>query len=296
VAANGHGEEQEVDLARYGWGILARWWLVALAIALGLLAGYLISLGGGRLFEATATVYLGAPLTPSSGAPVQSLQTNPATVNQIVRSTAVVRDVAERVGVDAEQLRLAVSTKAVASGTGARTTQTQLVEVSVRGPWRRQSAEAANLLAAAAIDRISEYPRQKIALLEEEAVSRNAQLEAIEERLERYRAAVETASDLTSAEQLVLLTLVDDAQQERDQLAEERREIELALTLARELEASQLVTEAAARKVSARGRGSSLIVGAVIGLLLGIVAAIAWEPVLRRVRRRSAGNEAEQHG
>jgi capsular polysaccharide biosynthesis protein len=296
VATNGHGEEQEVDLARYGWAILARWWLVALGVALGVLAGYLISLGGGRLFEATATVYLGAPLTPSSGAPVQSLQTNPATVNQIVRSTAVLRDVAERVEVDAEQLRLAVSTKAVASGTGARATQTQLVEVSVRGPWRRQSAEAANLLAAAAIDRISEYPRQKIALLEEEAVSRIAQLEGIEERLERYRAAVETATDLTSAEQLVLLTLVDDAQQERDQLAEERREIELALTLARELEAAQLVTEAAPRKVSARGRGSSLIVGAVIGLLVGIVAAVAWEPVLSRIRRRSAGNDAEQPG
>ena len=83
--------EREVDLARYGWAILSRWWLVLAAIALGAVIGWLVSVGGGDVYQARATVYPGQPLTPSSNSQIQSLQTNPSTINQIVKSESVVR-------------------------------------------------------------------------------------------------------------------------------------------------------------------------------------------------------------
>jgi capsular polysaccharide biosynthesis protein len=279
--------EQEVDLARHWWAIVARWWLVVLCIALGLLIGYLVSLGGGRVFQAEATVYLGQPLTASGSAQLQGLGTNPSTVNQIVKSESVVRVVAEEVGVPPERLRAGISSSAVA-GAVARVGQTQLVEVRVRGPWRRQSAEAANLLADEVVERVSGYPDAKIALLEELVAGQEGELGAVEESIDRYRQAIETDATLGSAEKLVLVGLLDNAEQERGRLLDQKIQTELSLAVAREVERGRVVTRATPTRVSARGRGSSMIVGAVIGLLVGIVLALLWEPAKARLTRARA--------
>ena len=54
--------EQEVDFGRYGRRIAHRWWLVLAAAGVGVLVGWLVSLGGGDVYKATATIYLGQPL------------------------------------------------------------------------------------------------------------------------------------------------------------------------------------------------------------------------------------------
>ncbi|HET9666165.1 MAG TPA: hypothetical protein VFP09_05400, partial [Desertimonas sp.] len=54
--------EQEVDLGRYWWRIVGHWWVVVGAVVLGAVIGYLVSLGGGTVYQARATVYLGQPL------------------------------------------------------------------------------------------------------------------------------------------------------------------------------------------------------------------------------------------
>ena len=54
--------EQEVDL-RSAWSkIAARWWLPVLGLVLGLVAGYLLALGGGQVYRAETLVYLGVPV------------------------------------------------------------------------------------------------------------------------------------------------------------------------------------------------------------------------------------------
>jgi capsular polysaccharide biosynthesis protein len=218
---------------------------------------------------------------------VQGLGTNPSTVNQIVKSESVVRAVAAQVDVPPSRLRAGISSKAVA-GAVARVGQTQLVEVSVRGPWRRQSAEAANLLADTVIERISGYPDAKIELLEGLLANQDEQLAAMQEAIDRYKSAVETDTTLSGTDRLVLVGLLDDAQQERGQLLQQKTDTELSLALARGVERGQVVTRATAAKVSARGRSSSMVVGAVIGLLAGIALALVWEPLRSRLGRSQA--------
>ena len=58
------------------------------ASSLGVVIGYALSLGGGKVYEAQARVYLGNPFSPNGGATVPSLATNPSTVSEIVRSEA----------------------------------------------------------------------------------------------------------------------------------------------------------------------------------------------------------------
>jgi capsular polysaccharide biosynthesis protein len=278
--------EEEVDFGRYWWAIVARWWLVVAAIGAGIVIGYLVSLGGGDVFEARATVYLGQPLTPSGSSQIQSIQTNPSTVNQIVRSRSVVVSVASDVGVPPGELRQGVSTKAV-SGAVARLGQTPLVEISVRGPWRRQSAEAANRLAEIVVDRVSGYANVKIdqfgALLE----TQTEQLDALEGTIARFRSAAEAGTGLSSAERLVLIGLLDNAERERTQLLADRTATELSLSLAQEVERGQVVTRASASEVAARSRRTSMLVGAVVGLVVGVALALGWESLARRRLARS---------
>lgn len=282
--ANQVEAEQEVDFGRYWWAIVARWWLIVLCVAIGVVIGYLVSLGGGRLYQARTTVYLGQPLTATGSGAVQGVATNPATVNQIVKSESIVRSVADQVNVDPGELRRGISSRAV-SGAGPRSAQTQLVEISVRGPWRRQSAEAANLLGDTVVERVSQYPDAKIELLQGLLTGQEQELEAIDSSVERYRDAVENDQTLSGSERLVLVSLLDNAEQERGRIVEQKTQTELSLAVAQEVERADVVTRATASRVAARSRGTSMIVGAVLGLLVGIVLALLWDPVKARLAR-----------
>src|ERR687896_1077093 len=127
--------EQEVDFRRYWSAVLARWWLPALGLVAGVLGGYALALGGGDVYRAEATLYLGQPFTPNGGAPVPGLATNPSTVNEIVHSENVLQDVAQRSGMDLAKLRGNVTSRQVGVAAGRRLAvgPTPLLEGSVPG-------------------------------------------------------------------------------------------------------------------------------------------------------------------
>jgi len=56
-------------------------------------------------------------------------------------------------------------------------------------------------------------------------------------------------------------------------------------TVVKEVELGRQVTFARAAKTTARSRRNTVIVAALIGLLIGIFAALLWEPVGRIVRK-----------
>ena len=57
------------------------------------------------------------------------------------------------------------------------------------------------------------------------------------------------------------------------------------LSVAQGVEHGQIINTAVPTKTTARSRRNTVIVAALIGLLLGIVAALLWEPITRVVRR-----------
>ena len=66
------GAEQELDLRSVWERIAARWWLPVLGVVLGLVVGFALALGGGKVYEAETLVAMGQPFSPNGGAPVQS--------------------------------------------------------------------------------------------------------------------------------------------------------------------------------------------------------------------------------
>src|ERR671910_2715910 len=161
--------EQVVDYRRYWNAVLARWWLPALGLVAGIVGGYALALGGGDVYRAEATLYLGQPFTPNGGAPVPGLATNPSTVNEIAHSEAVLQSVADRSGMDLGKLRAKVTSRQVSPPAGRRAVAgtTPLMELAVTGQNARVTARAANLLAQEVVASVSPYVEDKITALEE---------------------------------------------------------------------------------------------------------------------------------
>jgi uncharacterized protein involved in exopolysaccharide biosynthesis len=84
-----------------------------------------------------------------------------------------------------------------------------------------------------------------------------------------------------------LNSVITTADARRTSLQDDLFEARQLLNLAASVESSRVVEPAAASKTTARSNRTSLLVGALLGLLMGAVAALAAEPVLAR-RRRAA--------
>lgn len=277
--------EAEVDLGRYAAAVAARWWLVLLGLVAGVLVGLLLSVGGEEVYRASALVYPGQTLSPSGTAQVQSLSTNPATVREIVRSEAAIRRVASESGYGTPaRLRQNVSV-AAAQGAVARVGQTQLANVVVTGPAPRRTAAAANGLAKVVVQRVGAYAETKIETLEGQIAASRQELAGIEERIDATQQAIEEEG-LTTTERLVLLNLVGFAEQRRTTVQSDLAARQQLLALTVDVERPRIVEPAVARRVTAQSRRNTLVVAGVLGLLAGLAAALAWDPVSRRVPRR----------
>ena len=283
--------EQEVDFGRYGRAIAARWWLVAAGLVGGIVIGLLLSLGGTTFFRAEAIVYLGQPLAPGGGGILPSAATNPRTVDQIVRSEAVISEVAARVVLRRGQLRGHIGTKSL-QGAVPRAGQAQLYAISVKGRPARKIELAANALANAVIDRISGYQDVKIQQLKEHLAFDQRELETVVERLEVIRGQQQQVLDdrtLDVASRLIAINNFNTQQtvleSRRSNLEQDRFAVRQLLKLAEDIERARILTRAQAISSTARSRRNSVLVGALIGLILGALAAIFWDQASARFPR-----------
>ena len=278
-------EEREVDLGRYWSTIAAHWWLPAAGLAIGIAVGFLISLGGKQVYQAKATIYLGQPLS-SSGVQVQSQATNPSTPRQIVTAPATINAVARRVGLKPSQLRGHVSTQAV-SGNITRLGQNPLVSITVTGRLRGKIARAANVLADTVVrsDALASYSKTKIATLERLVHDEQTNLANIDQSTKTLQAALRESSGVSTPERLILLGQLNGLLQQRLSIVDQLTTNQQQLALAQDVEAPKVTTRAVATKTTARSRRNTIVVAALIGLILGLIAALVWEPLTRAVRR-----------
>jgi hypothetical protein len=283
--------EQDVDFRRYWNAVLARWWLLALGLLAGIVGGYALALGGGDVYRAEAILYLGQPFTPNGGAPVPGLATNPSTVNEIVHNEAVLQEVAQRSGMSLAKLRANVTSRQVGVPAGRRLAvgQTPLIEIAVTGSNARATTRAANLLAEAVVADVSPYVEDKIAAIQERIDSDERELNESERRLDLAQTelnALLRSRSLSATDRLIGVTTfnatIGSLVERRGLVTQDLLEAKQALSLAENVEKPSIVERAAARTTTARSVGRSVVVGGLIGLILGILAAIFWEPAQRR--------------
>jgi uncharacterized protein involved in exopolysaccharide biosynthesis len=259
--------EQEVDFARYVKLLGARWWLLAAGLVAGAVIGYLVSLGGNQVYQATATIYLGQPLSPQGNASVITPATNPSAVGAAVQSPSVQNTVANACHTNASTFRKGISTAAIATGAATKSgaaAVNPLVKVSVQSKKGKVAACAANELANEVVKKIAIYPNATIKNLEAQISLDNADIKAIQ------TAIAKQGSTISDTEKLLLQSTL------RSDLVDRTTNSQLLL-LAKNVESPYVYTRAASHKVTARSRRNTVVIGALIGLILGAIVALFWD-------------------
>jgi Chain length determinant protein len=268
--------EQEVDFAKYVRLLAVRWWLLAAGLVAGAVIGYLVSLGGSQVYSATATVYLGQPYTPTGGALVQNPQTNPSAVGTVVQSTSVQDTVAKGCNAKVSAFAKGISTQAIATGSSSKTGSqiNPLVKITVQAKKGKLAACAANGLAAEAVStkHLGAYAAQKITNLKAQIAIDDADIKTITTAI--------ASSSISDIYKLVLQTTLRSDQLDKTTNAQ-------LLLLATGVESPKVFTRAAAHKITARSRRNTVVIAALIGLILGAIAALLWDTVVPRLAPRN---------
>ena len=281
-------DEQEVDLFSAWQRIKLRWWLPIGGLVVGAIVGIALAASAASVWRAQTIIYLGQPFAPLGGGQIQSLATNPRTVNEIVHSETALKAASARSGIPVSRLRSAVSTKEIVE-TGQLRGVNPLVEISVKGSGKRKVELAADALAHRVTDRVSVYVAQKIKLLESQVATAQTQLDEANARIRAAQGqqAIVLADRSIPLDQRLLVTanlnsVITTADARRAALQESLAESQQLLNLAQDVESSRVVEPAGASKTTARSSRSSLLVGALIGLILGTIAALLVDPIAAR--------------
>src|SRR5262249_4167333 len=158
------------------------------------------------------------------------------------------------------------------------TTGNPLVKITVQASTRRRAAAAANALAAVVVQRLAGYADGKIELLKGRITPEQLQLYELR-RGEAAGGGVERAGPVGPVGARAVLAVQVGA------LLDDQLQAKQLLVQAQQIERPQVLTRAAAVKTTARSRRNSVVVGGFLGLVLGVIAALVWEPLVRRARR-----------
>jgi hypothetical protein len=258
--------ERDVDLALLALRLRRRARVLAFFVVCGLAVGYLAWRTGAHDFRARAVLFV----TQSSGL------AQPGPLAVIADSQSVLGEAARRTGLPVGQLGATLSATPLASGT---TSGVLYFRVSVRSRERKAALTASRLIGSALLNRIDDYRVAQIA-------SANAQLAEAKRELAHAKRREVLSQSLNLSDPVVRLTALGLIQQlENSALA---RIVSLQTQLAQAKAQRSQIVDSSVTPTGARSRTSSSLVGATIGLILGILISLAL-PEHRRPARSPPG-------
>src|ERR687887_361937 len=174
----------------------------------------------------------------------------------------------------------------VGGATGTKGVPNTLFAITVKAPSPAKAARAANELARIVVQTISDqYVNPKIATLTAQVKADELELAQLDKRLGEEQALL---GQLSGAEKLAAIGIIGIAEQRRSVVTQDLLSTRPLLAQAKSVERGRILTRAVGTKTTARSKRNSAVVGAFLGLLLGIAAALLWEPLAGRVARRPA--------
>jgi hypothetical protein len=288
--------EREVDLGSAWSRIAARWWLPVAGLVVGAVLGTLVALGGGDVYQARTLLYLGQPFTPGGGSQIVSLQTNPKAVSEIIRSAEATLEASKASGLTSGQLRGNVTSAPIVQlGQIASRTLSPLVEIVVRAPKAVQAEKAAASYTDTVISDVGTFVASKTKILVRDAAETQAAIDTAEERIEQtleQQRRAQANTSLSLAERLLIQANVNSALQFYESriniLRAELRQAEQLISMADQVEKPRVVKRGLGQRTDATSRRNAAAVGALLGLLVGLVAAYLWEPFAARRKERAS--------
>src|SRR4051812_10134128 len=275
-------EELEVDFGRYWRALVQRWWLVLLGLVVGALLGFAVATSGSRPYEASAILYLGQPLYPGGSTPIQPLTTSFRLIDQILHSSANIRQAAAKLALPPQKLDNAVSLGAFSvAGPAVADSPGRLATLTVKGLAPRQATEAADLLAATLIRRISTYTDTKLATYQKRLDRIKRELTVVNGRIANATAQQQEAlndSQLAQGKRVIVLANFNNVitfnQQRLANLEQAQLGLADQVALANQVEKARVLEPATASRLAAPSRRTAALAGGLIGALIGVTVAL----------------------
>ena len=289
----------EVRVTEYFRRAVRRWYVIVLAVVAAVAIVFLHGVSGAtKQSSAMASVYLGQPFTPGGASVLTSTPlSNPSISIQYVTSPQQIARAARAAGIKPSSLRKHVSVLSSSSaGTGSGKAATgggpPTISITVEGPWNRTKVQAAtNSLADSLIAYANRYTDLKARLIADRVKSEQAEMATLKEvqtRAHANLAAIDASDAAPLAKVAASSPLVSDLSASATQIGQLTLNLtndQVTLVATRDIESAQFISRATGRKVSAATRRSSLIIAAMVGLIVGVGLALAWEALSARPRR-----------
>ncbi|MFN8224353.1 MAG: hypothetical protein U0R50_14025 [Gaiellales bacterium] len=288
--------EREVDFRSAWERIKARWWLALGGLLAGAILGVIAAAGGGTVYDANTLLYMGQPFTPQGGGQIQTLQTNPKTVPEIIKSDQAVQKAMDASGLTRAQLRGNVTSTPITIATGQTARNlSPLVQITVQAKVKEKAEKASLSFARSVMETVSPYVESKVAQLNEQLAADNAQLERLDARtkaLLAQQAKILSGGGLALGDRLIVSQGINSnlavSEAQRLTIQQDVTATKQLLALADQVERPRVISEPIGHKTSATSRRNALIVGALAGLIAGSLLAIMLDGWLGRRRAAAA--------
>jgi succinoglycan biosynthesis transport protein ExoP len=289
-------DSTSIDVGSWFTTLARNWWVIVGLVVIGIVVGAVVTLAQPKEYTATSSVYIGQT-TDANGNPMAGLNSNAKAAVQLLASQVVLKEAAERTGMDisASALRKSTTVETPSSTVKTTTSVVNIIVISVTDTDPERAAAAANALAEVLLERIDIGVSEKIAVLEDQLA---ADVKAYEESLARSAQAQEAIADIaagggsagekaTAAASWV--ALAQAAATEQESLNRAIQDRELLLLSARQNEEPRLLHEAGVPdSPSGPQMTMNVAIGALAGLVIGVIVAFARRGLAERRAARAA--------
>jgi capsular polysaccharide biosynthesis protein len=274
--------EGEIDLRAYGQRIVARWWIVAIFVILGVIASFTITRTSGKnLTQGVATVYLGQPVSPNGSLVPNPLSSNPLYATALARQRQYQAVAEQAAGLSDGALKGRVSVALISTAVGVKGIAVPLAQITVQGPFTpAQSAAAANSIAEQVVAKSNAYTDAKkdAVIASRDALQTRidalaADADALKAQLEDLAAANVGAAERASLTAPLLGMLQYDSNTEA-LLQEQLPDLQAQVDYIENVEAGSVITPARGAKVAPTSKQFSLLIAVILGLIVGVLVAI----------------------
>jgi hypothetical protein len=293
----------EVRVTVYARRAARRWYVIVVAVVAAVLLVFLHGVSAAtKQSAATASVYLGQPFGPGGSSVLANTPlSNPTISITYVTAPQQINAAAKAAGIDHRNLRSHVSVLSAGGGgggTGAKAVTgggAPTISITVEGPWTKQKVQiATNTLAQQLITFANRYTTLKAKLINHRIAIEQAQIKTFTEAEAEAQKNIKTIDNSSAlpldkvAAESPFVSDLESAASQIGTLTESLTNDEVSLVAAHDIESASFISRATGRGVSAATRGHSLIIAAIIGLIVGIGLALAWESLRGRPRPERA--------
>ena len=289
-------ESTTIDVGSWMMTLVHNWWVIVGLIVIGIVVGGVVTKAQPKVYTATASVYIGQT-TDANGNAMAGLNSNAKAATQLLASQVVLKEAADRSGMDISTslLRKETTVETPSSTVKTSTSVVNIVVISVTDTKKARATAAANALANVLLAHLDTGTNEKIALLEAQLAQGQKEYAAATGRSVSAQRAIATIAKGggTPAEKAAAsapyLAIIQGATTEQESLAASNQKTQLLLLTAKQVEQPRMLHEAGIPDSPSGPKMSlNVAIGALAGLIIGIIVAFARRGLADRRAARAA--------